>query len=277
LNTPFPGAASVVVCRIILCEDFSELKTIAENYQLKEVVEGLYIGGENTPRNVRCNIFFKFIQYPWRDILILGPVATLKPEILQSQGHHKVIDELSFLLSMIHSIGKSYVISQSIRLVSARLEWLSLYLDELFEEFESNFCWIKRNFTNLEKHLREIEKDIKSQIIPISRIATSPESVNLIQEVYGEDYIPHLSSFFSIMENFRIKKYGIPVNELKEAVWNNLKLLSQRLAEFWREFINACNSWKELRRSRITSNQHLISLLGILLTLIANIILRLLF
>ncbi|MEM3573241.1 MAG: hypothetical protein QXJ62_03305 [Nitrososphaeria archaeon] len=275
LSSPFPGAVSIVVCRIILCEDFSELKTIAEKYRLEGVVKGLYIGGENTPIHIKHNIF-NFIHHPWRDIFILGPVATLKPEIQRAQGDYETIEELSFLLSMIHSIGKFYTISESIKGVLANLEWSSWYLDGLFEKFESDFCWIRRNFTNLEKHLRKIEKEIKSDVIPISRIATYPESVNLIQQVYGVEYLPYLSSFFSFMENDRIKKYKIPSDNLKEAVWNDLKLLSRRLTEFWKEFSNSCDSWKELRRSRITSNQLFISLLGILLTLIANILLKLL-
>jgi hypothetical protein len=275
VSNPFPGAVSIVVCRIILCEDITELKTIAENYQLNEVITGLCIGGEKTPTDIQYNIF-NFIRHPWRDIFISGPIVTLKPEILRSQGYHSTIDELSFLLSMIHSIGKFYVISESIKGVLANLEWLSWYSDELFEEFESSFCWVQRNLTNIEKHLHKIEKEIKSEVTPLSRIATSPESVALIQQVYGVEYLPYLSSFFSIMDNFRIKKYNVPTEDLKKAVWNDLKLLSRRLAQFCKEFSNTRDSWKELRRSRITTNQLLLSLLGILLTLIINIILKLL-
>ena len=273
LSKTFPVAVSVAACRIILCEDFSELKTIAKDYQLDEVTTGLYIGGENTP--VRHNIF-KFAQSPWIDIFISDPIATLKPEILQSQGYHETVEELSFLLSMIHSLGKLYTISVSIKGVLANLEWLSWYLDDLFEEFESGFCWVQRNLTNIEKHFHKIEKEIKSEVIPLSRIVTSPESVDLIQQVYGEEYLPYLSSFFSIMDNYRIKKYKVPAEDLKKAVWNDLKLLSRRLTQFWKEFSNTRDSWKEIRRSRITTNQLLLSLFGILLTLIINIILKLL-
>lgn len=276
LDHPFPGVTCVVVCRIILCESFSELETIVKDYRLEELIKGLYIGGENTPINFRYNMFNSIRgEGPWRDIFILGPIATLKPEILQTQGYHETIDEMSFLLSMMHSIGKVYTISESIRGVLANLEWLSWYLDDLFEKFESDFCWIQRNFTNLEKHLRKKEKEIKSEVVPISRIAASPESVDLIQQVYGVEYLPYLSNFFSIMDNFRVKKYKIPPNNLKEAVWNDLKLLSRRFTEFWKDFTTTCNSWKELRRSEITNNQLRVSLFGILLTLIINIILKL--
>jgi len=272
MDEPFPIAISVVACRIILCDNLSELKIIVEELGLEKIKEGLYIGGEKT--SIKYNMF-NFISGPWREIFISNPIATLKPENLIEQGYHDTVDELGFLLSMIHSIGKFYVISESIKYIRANLEWSSWYLDDLFERYESKFCWVQRIFSNLEKGVYKVEKDIKSQVLPLSRIVTSPESVTLIERVYGADFLPYIGNFLSLLRDFRAEKYKIPIEDLIKSAFDNLRSSAKDIIQFRKEFSSSRDSWKELRRSTVTRNQLLLALLGVLITLVINILLKL--
>jgi len=269
INIPIHGLTPYIVvdCRIVLCDSFSELETIVRQYDLQEIEKGLYIGKENMPHTY-C--MFNFIHSPWNEIFISNPVVTVKPELLEVPIWH----ELGFLISLVHSIGKAYAISESIKLVLAILEWSSWYLDDIFKNFESSFCWVQRNFTCLEKNLYEKERELKSRIVSLSRITTSPESVDIIQKVYGTEYLPELGSFFSIICDPKVKKYKIPSDELYKAVLNDIRLLSRGLTRFWRDFTNAKNTWLDIRRFTVANNQLRLSLLGILASLIANLILR---
>jgi hypothetical protein len=273
INNPFPKdpfCIVVVNCRIVLCDSFSELADIAKEYDLQEIEKGLYVGRENTPYTY---YMFNFIQRPWDEIHISNPIVTVKPELLEKQCNATRY-ELGFLISFVHSIGKAYAISESISLFLAILELSSWYLDDIFKNFESSFCWVQRNFTSLEKDLYWKERELKSSILPLSRITTSPESVDIIQKVYGMEYIPELGSFFSIICDPKVKKYKIPSDELYKAVLDNIRLLSRGLTRFWKDYANAKNTWLDIRRFRVANNQLRLSLLGILASLIANLILR---
>jgi hypothetical protein len=260
----------VVDCRIVLCDSFSELEPIMRQYDFQEIEKGLYIGKENKPYSY---YMFNFIYRPWNEIFISNPIITVKPELLEEQCS-AMWHELGFLISLVHSIGKAYAISQSIRLFLAILEWSSWYLDDIFKNFESSFCWIQRNFACLEKNFYEKERGLKSKIVSLSKITTSPESVDIIQKVYGTEFIPELGPFFSIICDPKVKKYKIPSDELYKAVLDDVRLLSRGLTRFWKDYTNAKNTWLDIRRFRVANNQLRLSLLGILASLIANLILR---
>jgi hypothetical protein len=272
IKKPFPGAISIVASRIIIVDEISQLDAIVKEYKLEQIEEGLFSGGEGSP--IRYNMF-NFISSPWRQIFLSNPIASLAPEKLSKEGYYKTMDELSFLLSMIHALGKFYVISESIKSIGANLEWSSWYLDDLFENYESKFCWFQRNFSNIEKGLHKVQKEIKSEVLPLSRLVTSPESINLIERVYGVEYVPYVQSFLSILRRFEIEKYKVPVKELINSIFDDLKSLARCIHKFWEEFSASRDSWKELRRSTVTRNQLLITLFGILTTLFINILLKL--
>ncbi|KXB07929.1 hypothetical protein AKJ58_01420 [candidate division MSBL1 archaeon SCGC-AAA385D11] len=59
---------------------------------LKKIADGLYIGGDKTPR--KYNVF-DFIRDPWSNNFILSPIVSLKPKPAQLS---KTRSELGFLL-----------------------------------------------------------------------------------------------------------------------------------------------------------------------------------
>ena len=230
----------------------------------------LYIGSPKVSYNM-----FNFVLDPWGSIFLSNPIVTLKPEALKSLGLYITYDELNFVVAMIHALGKFYVISESGRLMQANLEWSSWYLDDLFQKFGYNKNWVLRNLKNSIGDMRLIESGIKSEIIRLSRFTESPESVNLIQSVYGTEYFPYISSFLELLGRYNVQNYGFAANEIKKSAIDDLKVLSLSLNKFWKEFSSAANSWKELSSARVTNNELLLAILGLLIPLVADVILRL--
>jgi len=147
------------VGRIIVCDDVLQAKAIATKYNLDEIAEALYVGGSKTPVDFRKNVF-DFRLEPWIGTSLFTPIVTLKPELLRANGHLSTMIELSFLLIMIHSLGKFYSISRSIESVCALLEWSSWYMTDLFDNYEAKFCWIQRTFPVLKEVYTTLKKSL---------------------------------------------------------------------------------------------------------------------
>jgi hypothetical protein len=273
-SKPFNFAVSIVACKIILCESNSDLKKLANQLELMKIGKHVLYAGTKKPE-IRDNMF-NFVRRPWSEIFISNPIATLKPELLQEQDQYNTLDELDFLVAMVHALGKFYVISESCRAIRANLEWSTLYLDDLFEKFESKYCWFQRNFSNIMKDLRRTEIGIKSEIADFTRYASSPESVTLIQQVYGIEYFPYVDSFLELLDRFNLENYKIKGDDLKRAVFDDIKSLSLDLGKFLKEFSASANSWKELHNSKVNNNQVLLAVCGLFIPLLVSTVLQLL-
>ncbi len=265
----------VVACKIILADNFSELASFAEGLDLRETRKGLYIGGESIP--VKENMF-NFLPYPWSDLYIPNTIAVVKPEKLPLE-YYRTDDYLNYLITMIHSIGKFYVIYESIGKICANLEWSSWYLSRLFTKYESQFCWIQRIFSDKTKSLSEIENEIREQVFPLTRIETAPDAITLIEEQYGEDIFDvNYRSFIETVDDSRLKEFSwskkISGEEVKESILGRLKLLAKKMIDFNKQFEEKANFWKGIWRSSREKNQLLVALFGVIFSLVLEILLR---
>jgi hypothetical protein len=278
IDKQFSHATRILTCKIILCDNLSELKSIASKYELEGLNETLYIGSEKTLDGLRTKMF-RFIREPWNRIYILNPLACLKPEAFERE-YCQQKDELAFFLSLIYSLGKTYMILSSCRQVVAVLEGLPWYIDDVLEKFELEFCWIKRYFYTVEKDLHKVKKKIELNILPFIKMSTSLESIELLEDIYGFEYFHEIKSLLRTLSTPLLQEYmerfNIHGDELVKAILKELKFLSRRLTSVFKEFTEAFNYWREYRRSKIMINQLRLALASILLTLIINILLRML-
>lgn len=269
---------SVVVCRIILCEDLAELQAEANKLKLQKAESTLYVGGRNAPIN---DNMFNFISTPWNKLYVPNTIATLKPEKLAVKNY-QADDELNFLMFMMHSIGKFYVIYESIESACTNLEWSSWYLSRLFEKYESKFCFLQRNFSDIAKGLSKIENKIRELIWPLTRIKTAPDVIAIIQRQYGGDFLGvNFGGFVAATEDPRLEKYIHPSakeklcgEELIESTTKRLESLAKGIIDFMNQFKDTANSWKELWRSARSKNQLLVAIFSVFSSIILDIISR---
>jgi hypothetical protein len=180
---------------------------------------------------------------------------------------------------MVHSIGKFYVIYESIGKICANLEWSSWYLSRLFTKYESQFCWIQRIFSDKTKSLSEIENEIRELVFPLTRIETAPDAITLIEEQYGEDiYGINYRSFVQTVDDSRLKKFSwskkISGEEMKKSILGRLKFLAKRMIDFNKQFEENTKFWRGIWRSSREKNQLLVALFGVIFSLVLEILLR---
>jgi len=269
----------IVVCRIILCDNLVELQTVAKTLELKATVKRLYMGGQNEQVN---DNMFNFISTPWTNLYVPNTIATLKPEKLVRKDF-ATDDKLNFLMFLVHSLGKFYVIYESMESICANLEWSSWYLRRIFETYESGFCWLQRIFLDITKNLDKIENEMRELVWPLTRIKTAPDAIALIERQYAGDFLGvNIGGFISVAQDLRLKKYTKPTSKgfsgeefLKKFI-EGLESLAEAITYFVNQFKDTSNSWKELQRSDRAKNQLLVTLFGVISTLILNVIIRLL-
>lgn len=261
----------LTACRTILCDNISEVRNFAKDFGLLKVTDELFVGSEN--KTISQNMF-NFLWEPWNKVCIFNPIVTLKPEVLVNEDIHKTETELSFLISLIHSISTSYVIVKSIEGVCANLEWSSWYVDELFQTFEKSFCWLQRNFTSIENDYFKIERRIKRNVTPTARWSTSPTYMRLVEQQYGEPFFPFIGDALPFFDHFLAKKYSIPSKALRKTIGEELSLLSESLSRFMKELFGSRDSWHGFLNSKISRNRLSIALIGLLITMFLNIFLK---
>jgi len=160
--------------------------------------------------------------------------------------------------------------------------WSSWYLSKLFEKYEYGFCCLQRIFSDITKSLSKIETNIRELVWPLTRIKTAPDVIAMIQRQYGGDFLGvNIGGLVSVAGDPRLRKYThrsvskkFSGEELIKATNIRLEFLAKAIIDFMNQFKDTANSWKELQRSTRAKNQLLVTLFGVVLTLILNIILR---
>lgn len=273
MNRPHCYQSSIA--KIILCDNLAEAKAIAVNLGLQKITEELYIEKRKSPP-IRDRVF-NFRSDLWTGSYLLNPIVTVKPEAISD---YHTTDELSFLLMMIHSLGKFYSVFRSMRSVSASLEVSSWSLSELMNNYEAGFCWVQRNFQNIEKKLYKFEQQAREIISFWMRLSSSFDSIVKVYREYGEDFLNlEWGTFQFILENQSFKNYfnKKSSSRLEKFMVDEIKEFASQISDFWREFSKVCNSWKNNRRSIVEHHQLLLSLIGIFSAIIFDILLTFLF
>lgn len=156
---------------------------MAKAAKLKASLKRLYIGGQS--EKVNCNLF-NFVSTPWADLYVA--IATIKPEKLKEEDF-AADDELNFLMFMVHSLSKSYVVYESMDSIRANLEWSSWYLSKILETYESKYCWLQKLFSDLTRGLDQVENKMRELVWPLTRIKNAPDVIASIQRQYGGDFL----------------------------------------------------------------------------------------
>ena len=264
------------IAKVILCDNIAEAKTIATGLGLQKITEELYIEKRKLPTGV-IDRMFNFRSDLWAGSYLSNPLVTVKPEVISD---YHTTDELSFLLMMIHSLGKFYSVVRSMKSVSASLEVSSWSLSELLRNYEAEFCWIQRNFQNIEKKLYKFEQQAREIISFWTRLSTSFDSIVRMYQEYGEDFLSiEWGTLQFILEDQRLKKYfnkkASP--KLEQLIVTEIRKFASQISHFWIEFSKVSGSWKDNRRSTVEHHQLLLSLIGIFSAIVFDILLKLLF
>jgi len=164
--------------------------------------------------------------------------------------------------------------------VSASLEVSSWSLSELLRNYEAEFCWIQRDFQNIEKKLYKFEQQAREIISFWTRLSTSFDSIVRMYQEYGEDFLDiEWGTLRFIFEDQRLKKYfnkkASP--KLEQLIVTEIREFASQISHFWREFNKVSSSWKDNRRSTVEHHQLLLSLIGIFSAIVFYILLKLLF
>jgi hypothetical protein len=263
------------IAKIILCDNLTEAKAIAVNSGLQKITEELYIEKRKLPPVM--DRVFNFRSDLWAVSYLSNPIVTVKPEAISD---YHTTDELSFLLMMIHSLGKFYSVFRSMRSVSASLEVSSWSLSELLNNYEARFCWVQRNFQNIEKQLYKFEQQAREIISFWMRLSSSFDSIIKVYREYGEDFLNlEWGTFKYVLENQRFKNYfnKKASSRLEKFIVDEIVEFASQISDFWKEFSKVCNSWKDNRRSIVEHHQLLLSLIGIFSAIVVDILLRIIF
>lgn len=255
---------SVVACRVVLCDNISEVIQYSEALKLKKITDALYIGDDKT--TIRYNVFNFLPRGLWSKIFISGPIVTLKTELLE----YPTNDELGYLIALIHSLGRFYIISESIRGFCAAVELTSWSIDDLCFEYRKKLRWLRRNFSQLDKDFHEIKKEIKEIVFPFIRLTSSPQVQKWMALEYGVEPIPNWTPFSELLRS--AKKYEIPSDDLKKSVLEDLKMLTDKLSEFLDQFSASINTQLQLQSSKVGYNQFTLAIAGIILAFLTGVI-----
>lgn len=260
--------------KIFLCDNIAEAKAFAGSLGLQKITEELYIEKRKSPPTI--DRVFNFRSDLWTGSYLSNPIVTVKPEAISD---YHTTDELSFLLMMIHSLGKFYSVFRSMRSVSASLEVSSWSLSDLLTNYEAGFCWVQRNFQNIEKKLYEFEQQARETISFWMRLSSSFDSIVKVYREYGEDFLNlEWGAFQSILGNQSFKNYfnKESSSRLEKLMVDEIREFASQISDFWREFSKVCDSWKNNRRSIVEHHQLLLSLIGIFSAIVFDILLTLL-
>ncbi len=264
----------ILVFRFALCDSMADLKPLSQTLKLNNIGNNIYLGRRNTQGFDNA---FNFRSNSWSDLYIPNIMATLKP----SKLNHLGLDKLFEILSHVHTLGKFYVISQSVNGASANLEWSSWYLDSrLFKKYKSYLCWTQRNLTDPTKKISEVENEINEYVSPLTLLVTHPDAIDLIEYEYGPDFFSiNRGTLYNLTKKqhitnyvFKTKAAKFDAKALTSSFEDSLKILAKSIDKFLKKFKNTADTWKDTLRSNRSQNQLLISLAGVILTLIINII-----
>jgi hypothetical protein len=268
-SMPMP---SVATCRVVLCDNVSEVERLAGELKLRKVTNALYMGNEKT--TVGCNIFNFIPRKPWHKVFVLEPVVTLKPDKIEAD--YKTEDELGYLLALVHSLGKFYVISESIRGFCAALEWRSWFIEDLWLEYEKGLNWREKRFSYLEEDIHRIKVDLYQTIYPLVRLISSPGIQHLIASQYGVEPIPYWSEFSQLLDRGKFQaifgKYEIQSDQIKKSVINDLRMLAAKLEEFLDRFSKSLDARLQLRSLKVGYNQLLLAITTTIIGVLAVVL-----
>lgn len=279
MNRPFCYQAAIA--KIILCDDIAGAKAIAGQLGLKKITEELYLENQQSPI-VTDKVFNFRSEGPWPVSLFANPIVAVKPEEIKD---YHTIDELSYLLVAIHSLGKFYSAVRSMRSLSASLEISKWTLSHVLDTYEARFCWWQRNFQDIGKDLYRFEQNAMEKIGFWKRLSSSFDSALNLYREYGEDFMGlEWASLHGVLEDSQFGHYFTKRSSTKDLpaefdpfIVNEIKLFGSQITDFWNEFNRVSNDWKDNRNTTLQYHGLLVSLIGIFGAVIADTVLTLIF
>ncbi|HEY9205927.1 MAG TPA: hypothetical protein VIO58_08395 [Candidatus Methanoperedens sp.] len=262
-NNIFEHPAVVTYTKIITCDTADEIEELSKKNELEKVAECFYID--------RCTPFF-FKGAVWNKISIPDLIITLKPEIMAENmdRFHLAADKFGLYVSLVHAIGKIFTVSESIHGACANLEITSWNLNEVCENFESEFNYIKANFYSSEKDYYKLFREFNESIQYLTLLA-NPKYTQIIEKEYG-DIVPQLDSSLDVLSDDRANEFLQNRHEIISTIMEDKKVFGETLIKFLGNFHYTINSWREINRSKINHNQMMLTILLTMLALIVAIV-----
>lgn len=231
--------------------------------RLETVTEYFYINGDNT---------FNFISEPWDKISMPDFIVTLKPKIIRDE-FGGIAGELGFYVTLVHTVGKIYSISESIHSACANLVITSWNIDEICHNLESSFSFPKRIVLNNEIDFYNLFREFKELVQPLTLLSDSTgDTIRLIMKEYGTYIGPSIEYSFNVLHDSETKKFFSESDLIVNSFMNNLKMLGENLTEFLTKFQSTSNSWRGIYRSKINHSQMMIALIALLIAIIGLIL-----
>lgn len=259
----FEYPAIVASLKIITCDTADEVEKLSIDKRLEKVTEYFYLNEDNT---------FNFISEPWNKISMPDLIVTLKPKIIREE-FGGIAGQLGFYVTLVHTVGKIYSISESIHSACANLVITSWNIDEICHNLESSFSFPKRIVLNNEIDFYNLFREFKELVQPLTLLSDSTgDTIQLIMKEYGTYIGPSIEYSFNVLHDSETKKFFSESDLIVNAFMNNLKMLGENLTEFLTKFQSTSNSWREIYRSKINHSQMMIALIALLIAIIGLIL-----
>ncbi len=264
-NNIFEHPAVVISTKIITCDTADEIEELSKENESEKVAECFYID--------KCTPFF-FKDAIWNKISIPDLIITLKPEIMAENmdKFHLTADKFGLYVSLVHAIGKIFIVSESIHGACANLEITSWNLDEICENFESTFNYRKANFYNTEKEYYKLFREFKESVQLLTLLA-NPIYTQIVEQEYG-DIVPKLNCSLGTLADDRANEFLQNQYEIINTIMEDKKVFGKTLMKFLDNFHNTVNSWREINRSKINHNQMMLTMFALIVAIVTLVIQR---
>jgi len=261
-----------VKLKIIVCTNIPELKGIVEEYKMKELKKGLFLGTEKSNYKFNDVIFDSHgdhLRYYERN-----PVAFLEPQKTDEIYGYRGAENIGAFLSIMYSIGFYHILFESISSISGNLEFSSWYLTDLFDNIENDLCYLQRNFFSQRKKINEKIKNAWNKVNYLLSFSNE-KAYHRISETYGGYFPSIVYDSINAIKYAEINEYKFAYTPIKKEVGNNLVNLSDVLRHFYDELISNKNEWFKTHSDNLINNKFIIttalSFIALILTLISTL------
>jgi len=250
--------------KYIICDDINELNLIKSSYDLKEYQNGIFIGDENSNKiynDILYDFWGKYIEFKGKN-----PIAFLKIDQLEQKYGYRGLDSVGRFISVWYGLGFIHILTESINSLSGSLEYSTWFLDNIFNEYEKNLCYLQKNILSQNRNVTNKIRKIQDHVKYILKY-TSGDSFQRISRTYGEYFPTIISDSLGIINNAEEYGYSLSYEEIKIQMSNSLNELSKTLKIFHEELNISKNNWLKIHADTIMNNKFIITMLASLLTL----------
>jgi len=261
--------SNAVNIKYIICDDINELNLIKSSYDLKEYQNGIFMGDENSDKiynDYLYDFFGKYIKFKGKN-----PIAFLKINQLEQKYGYQGLDSVGRFISVWYGLGFIHIFTESINSLSGSLEYSTWFLDNIFNEYEKNLCYLQKNILSQNRNVTTKIRNIQDHVTYILKF-TSGDSFHRILRTYGEYFPPIISDSLGIIDDAEKNGYSLSHEEIRKQMNKSLSELSKTLKIFYDELNISKNNWLKIHADTIMNNKFIITMLASILTLFLTVL-----